>query len=124
MQIAKSGAESSFGRGRFFAFMRAKSHVCKLPANFKLSSDSEENSEDVRILLLTVSFLKMCDFVRGQIVSNILNCPRVRIKTVCRARSERRSSTEAHHRVFSSISRLSKHHVVPADVSDAKDPVR
>ena len=49
----------------------------KLPANFRLSSDSEENSEDVRILLLTVSLLKMCDFVRGQIVNSILYCARV-----------------------------------------------
>ena len=77
MQIAKSEVESSFGRGRFFAFILAHSHVCKLPANFRLSSDSEENSEDVRILLLTVSLLKMCDFVRGQIVNSILYCPRV-----------------------------------------------
>ena len=77
MQIAKSGVESSFGRGRFFAFILAHSHVCKLPANFRLSSDSEENSEDVRILLLTVSLLKMCDFVRGQIVNSILYCARV-----------------------------------------------
>ena len=77
MQISKSGVESSFGRGRFFAFILAHSHVCKLPANFRLSSDSEENSEDVRNLLLTVSLLKMCDFERGQIVNNILKSPRV-----------------------------------------------
>ena len=49
----------------------------KLPANFRLSSDSEENSEDARILLATVSLLKMCDFVRGQIVNSTLYCPRV-----------------------------------------------
>ena len=56
----------------------------KLPANFRLSSDSEENSEDVRILLLTVSLLKMCDFVRGQIVNSILYCARVRASSCVR----------------------------------------
>ena len=35
-----------------------------------------------------------------------------------------KSRTEAGHRVLSSISRLSKHRVVPSDGSDAKDPVR